>query len=818
MTIVRGGSIIAGCTLALLCCIPWIADAARPQPSCSDPANPDRQQMEQRKADYLNALLASNVRKGRDDNTDLLNVRLAMGNWDDTPMCVKQPDGSCALPNLGDAVTAKAVQDWYLSKTNLKQLDGLEDTADFEANSLLRLLYLHSANSLLPAAVQERIGQSLTNFSYWIHDRATAANPRPVGDMVIWSENHQLLFATAELLAGQLYPQARFRDGRTGAEHQALARMRALRWIDERLRFGLNEWNSPGYYQYDLLPLLNLADFSADPEVQAGASLMLDLVVFDLARFTQRGNLGATAGRAYVEHKVVGWDQGVGESVQMLFGTRPRPAQFYLDTKNNSDEIGRWKNTALPWIGSSPGGIALATSRYCVPAALLAIGKDQPQQFVDRSRVSIGFDEAENYGIGFDNPSDGIFWWGKGAYATKYTVRETLEMVKTYGLFLPKMPDLIQRLVPVALQRIQTPGGIEQLADAASIVTEGMALTHADMYTYRNDDVMLSSVQNFRPGQSGPQINTWQVTIDNDLVVFGTYPLASDSHNGPNWWTGTAVMPRIVQHQDVAIVAFAPDMISIQKVVPDFLSTVSPGNRTHLWFPWRENAELPPKKFFEDSYFVLAGPGHFDNCQDLYRSDQPLNQQSAFFGCFERRVHNANVDGVWYFGMKRVTPGHEAYIGVFSAQHDCDFTKSGDWIGKEIVCNGLRNVFIVQVGNNHGGKFSSFDDFIAKATGARINISKGVRSPVLDAIGLSDVEASYDIPGGGRLELHYDQHHPRLNGQVYCDEDFPRFENPYTTANPDGRIAWGQRQYTIQIDGKKLYHDLDKAQRSGDGL
>src|SRR5262249_5715074 len=161
------------------------------------------------------------------------------------------------------------------------------------------------------------------------------------------------------------------------------------RWLDLRLKFGFSEWNAPGYYSEDFPPLFNLVDFcnpddpdvnDADETVALGrirtkAGMVLDLMIFDCARFTCRGRFGATAGRAYWEHKCYGWEQSIGNTIEILFGTRG------------------------DYTGTEAAAVALATSKYSVPEALLAIGLDrvvldQKEPFTDRSRVSIDFDDA----------------------------------------------------------------------------------------------------------------------------------------------------------------------------------------------------------------------------------------------------------------------------------------------------------------------------------------------------------------------------------------------------------------------------------------
>src|SRR5438132_2982530 len=142
----------------------------------------------------------------------------------------------------------------------MNQMDQRQDTADFGANTLLRILYLHGANPMIPAPQRARADAVLQGFKYWVDEPGQ-------DEMVFWSENHQLLFATAEYLAGNLYPQAVFPNaGLTGAQHAQKGRARILAWLDDRARFGMSEWSSPVYYEYDLMPLLNLVDFAPEQE------------------------------------------------------------------------------------------------------------------------------------------------------------------------------------------------------------------------------------------------------------------------------------------------------------------------------------------------------------------------------------------------------------------------------------------------------------------------------------------------------------------------------------------------------------------------
>src|SRR6185295_9077729 len=163
------------------------------------------------------------------------------------------------------------------------------------------------------------------------------------------------------------------------------------------------------YYNEDINPLLNVADFAPDPGMRDKAAMVLDLIMFDFARFTCAGSFAVSSGRSYRQHKFVGWEQSIGDLIEIAFGTRGD----YIDTPQNC-------------------AVAFATSDYEVPDAILGIGLDRyhadraakAPTFVDRSRVStvIGDSDAP-----VPDTAEGIlFYWGQNNYLTQ-EVREHSE-------------------------------------------------------------------------------------------------------------------------------------------------------------------------------------------------------------------------------------------------------------------------------------------------------------------------------------------------------------------------------------------------------
>lgn len=76
--------------------------------------------------------------------------------------------------------------------------------------------------------------------------------------------------------------------------------------------------------------------------------------------------------------------------------------------------------------------------------------------------------------------------------------------------------------------------------------------------TYKTPDYMLSSAQDYRPGQKGYQQHIWQATLSPDAVVFTNHPpcVSENGAHRPNFWAGNYVLPRVAQWKDVLIALY----------------------------------------------------------------------------------------------------------------------------------------------------------------------------------------------------------------------------------------------------------------------
>lgn len=376
--------------------------------------------------------------------------------------------------------------DLRLSDPSLKDRPELLDRLQ-KAKARLGILLEESASHprspapMFSPLAQEVVRQGLHSFKFWLDQSPQVKNVDKLlrarkesgivsnkgeleAEMEYWSENHYIMFASSEFLVGQLWESDKFHACKeflpaddksgilTGKQHKERGRARVLKYLNNKLLFGWTEFNSSGYYREHLWSILNLADFSLDKEIREKAALVVDLMLFDIGRFLHKGTMGAAGGRSQFKSKGSGFDNAVCDVVEILWGSR----DVFSD-------------------GDSQIGAALATSTYKPPEVLLEIGSNPPDfAFTDRSRVSITFEEAPRYGIGYSQDSDQkdsvmqgyapkraqyfafvdrvnqaiaqshanygateddtIFWWGTSAYYCHQTVRGTFAAVNTFGL------------------------------------------------------------------------------------------------------------------------------------------------------------------------------------------------------------------------------------------------------------------------------------------------------------------------------------------------------------------------------------------------
>lgn len=614
----------------------------------------------------------------------------------------------------------------------------LKDTSDFDAIRLVNLLYAYRGHPAISEALWVRIEDALTSFKFWYSDPTPQREfeGQPVVDMMwYWTENHALLFRSIEYLTGQRFPDRVFEvTGMTGAQHRDRARPIILAWLEERAKWGFTEWHSDVYYNWDLNPLMTLVEWAEDPEVAFKAATVLDLMWLDMSLHLHKGNFGATHGRSYIKDKAAAATQDVYDALKMV----------YNDTEQDFRSTGCTQCLLLA-----------RTSLYSVPSVTRTIAA-WAEPMVDQEHMNVPIDERppakwddpipeRDDGLSYDDEGLVAFWWSMSAFTTWPLLPMTLRVANQYNLWDAQFEDfsLVGDLVAAAPSQPPMKVMFPVYKEIWRVIGSGV-LSEVHTYTYRDDHVMLSTAQDYRPGNMSNQNHAGQATLSEEAVVFVTHPgyLAvpegseipadfdwQDSDEpGPGYWTGNASRPRSAQHGQAVI---------------------------HLYAP-----QFPPK---------VLGQSAFD-----YR-----DETHAYFPVahFDEVVYAE--DAGWIFGRKG-----DSYVGLWSylptawREGQPEVWKNAGLPFDRVAEGGAQNAWIIQVGSVED--FGSFEEFQAALTTSVLSVTA---VPDQEGDGFDDGYAVvFDSPTEGKMEFAWST--PlKVEGQEVDLHPAPRFDNPFVTSD-----------------------------------
>lgn len=613
-----------------------------------------------------------------------------------------------------DDVDDAALQRWFV------RIDGWLDCADFDMLRLLTMWFGYHDD--LPERVRGEIAQRLRSFRYWFTDPVDAD---VTDERWYWSENHRLIFHTCEYLAGQALPDDPFTvTGWTGREHRERAERWLADWFDEKATDGFSEWHSDVYYAKDLAPLVTLAELADDPVLAERAATFCDLVLYDLALHCHRGNVGVTHGRSYMKDKARAVDQPVFGACKLCFDATDEG--WPVEAGDDADLLPLTESATL-----------FARARRYRPPAVLRRVAISTREVVDREAMGVVIDPAEPLhddpvradGLSYTDPDMVPFWWDRGALTPWQLVPLTIDTIERHGLWDAGLFDIFRQLRD-ALGA--DPATWRQLAaDLHPMVNAGL-LSEVFTYTWRNAHGMLSCAQDYRRGTAGFQHHAWQATLDERAVVFSTHPGNGPSPNAGDYldkdryWTGSATLPRSVQHRRVGIHAYEP---AFAPPGPGILESFDYEQYTHAFFPTE----------------------HFDEV---------------------RR------DGHWTLGRRG-----DAYVALWSwrapqwRHHDSATTYTGGLVEDfDLVAEGgADNVWIVELGDVD--RWGSFDAFCEAIAAAQVQVADpgwnvGGAHPGFDV--------RFDSPAEGLVESGPDAPLVVHGEAVPLTHDW-RFDNPYSS-------------------------------------
>jgi len=452
-------------------------------------------------------------------------------------------------------------------------IDTKYDCADFRMVCILRTMYAYT--SLISGPTLNAMISTVIGFKYWMDEPGEDS-------MCYWSENHQLLFATCEYLAGQLYPERTFlNSGLEGKDHLERGRQTLLNWFKRRFLFGFSEFHSNTYYEEDIAPLSLLIDFAGEEEIRHQAVILLDLIMLDMALHSFQGYFCAASGRCYEAQKKDPQKQDVLEIMDMAFGfSRVKSYNF---TRLSAEFI--------------------LNQNYRMPKVIFDIAHDAgPLEIKD----SMGLDLKEirdKFRSARTVEDMGRYLWAMEAFTNPESVNMTMKMFRLWNL---RTNDFLKDLKVLALPLLRRVGVLPSLVRLLNPVTQGIAIQRANTYTYKTEYYMLSTAQHYHAGEFGDQQHIWQATLKEGVTIFTTHPGAAffedNARNfSPSYWVGNGIHPDAAQHKNVCLCLYR---LNQRKGLMEKQRQMY----THAYFPQRKFDQV--QKVHERLFVGCKGGGY----------------------------------------------------------------------------------------------------------------------------------------------------------------------------------------------------------------
>ena len=621
----------------------------------------------------------------------------------------------------------------------IERIDIREDCADFTACGLIRF-YIENKHRLAEENKAE-IKECLTGFKYWMDQYDGRSD-----SMCHWSENHQILFATTEYLAGREWPDATFADGKSGAEHVAMAKERIEAWMYQRFYYGFNEYYSNNYYPEDIAPMANFIQFAAaeDSDMVSRMKIIMDIIWIDIAtqsyKYTDKNGMTqyafmSASGRMYMDNKS-----------SDDTGNRLRP-YINLVLENGEDyktESNRFFVCFRRMYEASVDGEPI----YKLPPVIKEIFNDASERQIVKSSNGITISELVSDGFVGQEVSQIMMQMGMEAFSNKEVIDNSIKYLNYNKLF---KNEFLNDFKLVNLWPLTVTNSLGFASGLLNPSTNGKAIQRANVYTYQTPYYSMSTSQEHFAGDYADQHQINIATLGGDLSVYTAQPMRNSTRG--QYWVGYGRLPYSVQDENVNISTYT---------IPDKAGMLEPHivQYTHAYFP----------------------VGLFDEVNTDYLGDGYI---------FGRK-------GESYIMLRAMSDGEGKLMfkndmdGVSAEEMASDRSKikdnvremieaSGDYRYDLIFEGGSTHAWITELGcREDNGSFAEF-----------------VSSMLKNKCEYKDMTVLYNS-GEKAFDVKYSEHF-KLNGQI-MDTNYARYESDYV----NGKVERGADVIEFNFGGETL--------------
>lgn len=422
------------------------------------------------------------------------------------------------------------------------------DCADFRAQMLFKIY--KDCNEKLNEECKALIRDTFLNFKYFMDEPG-------YDSMCYWSENHQILFAVSEYLAGQEWPQAVFvNDGRTGAAHMQKATERIDAWMQQRFAWGFTEYLSNNYLAEDLAPMANFIAYANDRSRVEQMKIIMDILWLDVALHSVNNRFVSTSARMYGNNKMGNfYGNSILSAMNALWG-REQADRILADRSLSDAE----KDAIRISLAAKPNHIVMCFTDivqkgiYTLPSAIRDIALTD-EAFSSRMCCGLSVEEMEQEGLIGQAPAQIMMQLGAETFTPPQVIENTLLYLKTNNMYRNSFLVYFKFLQLSVLQFVNW----RKFAAKHEIMPHGIAIGKGNVYSYRTPRYAMSTSVCKDINRCGAQEHIWVANISENLTLFTTHPAGNGKGRygaSPGYWIGNGRRPVSVQHENVNITVY----------------------------------------------------------------------------------------------------------------------------------------------------------------------------------------------------------------------------------------------------------------------
>lgn len=417
---------------------------------------------------------------------------------------------------------------YSLLKKQAEYMNNRFDCADFRAQMFFKIY--KDCKEKLSENCRFLIKETFLNFKYFIDEPGDDS-------MCYWSENHQILFAVSEYLAGQEWHDDVFtNNGMSGREHMKQAEIRIDAWMKQRFNYGFSEYLSNNYLAEDIAPMANFIAYANDNTRVERMKIIMDILWLDVALNSVNNRFVAVSSRMYGNNKAANC---IGNSIQsatdILWGngiSAPKKPNYIVLCFTDAVEKGL----------------------YVLPDAIkdIALSKDT---FVSKMTCGLSPDDMVSENLVGQSDECIMAQTGAETFTNHQVIRNTLAYLRKNKLFKNKFLAYFKFLNLTIFKGVNW----ERFARKHNIMPHGIALGRGNVYTFRNFYYSMSTDVCKAVGDCGAQEHIWSANISDELALFTTHPAGNGNGKygaSPGYWVGNGKRPMSVQNENVNITIY----------------------------------------------------------------------------------------------------------------------------------------------------------------------------------------------------------------------------------------------------------------------